>query len=117
MENPLSMVLEAVVSQQLIPTLNGSLVPAFEIMLVTPAIRNMIRDGKVHQIDSAIFSGASEGMRTMDSSLFNLYQEGKITEETAEIVFNRINKKAEDYFLRNGLRLIAKFSQQDSITD
>ncbi|MEG0377143.1 MAG: PilT/PilU family type 4a pilus ATPase [Eubacterium sp.] len=79
----LSMVLQAVVSQQLVPTVDGRLTPAFEIMLVTPAIRNMIRDAKVHQIDSAIFSGAREGMCTMDSSLLELYKAGKITEQTA----------------------------------
>lgn len=79
----LSMILQAVVSQQLVPTVDGSLTPAFEIMLVTPAIRNMIRDGKVHQIDSAIFSGAKEGMCTMDASLLELYRQGRITEQTA----------------------------------
>ena len=79
----LSMILQAVVSQQLVPTVDGSLTPAFEIMLVTPAIRNMIRDGKVHQIDSAIFSGTKDGMCTMDTSLLELYRQGRITEQTA----------------------------------
>ena len=63
----LSMVLQAVVSQQLIPTVDGKLVPAFEIMLVNSAIRNMIREAKVHQIDNVIFSSQSTGMRSMDS--------------------------------------------------
>ena len=71
------------VSQQLVPTVDGSLTPAFEIMLVTPAIRNMIRDGKVHQIDSTIFSGTKDGMCTMDTSLLELYRQGRITEQTA----------------------------------
>lgn len=79
----LSMVLRAVVSQQLIPSVDGSLVPAFEIMLLTPAIRNMIRESKVHQIDSAIFAGASLGMITMDQSILNLYKAGRITADTA----------------------------------
>ncbi len=79
----LSMVLRAVVSQQLIPSVDGSLLPAFEIMLLTPAIRNMIRESKVHQIDSAIFAGASMGMITMDQSIFNLYKQGRITADTA----------------------------------
>lgn len=79
----LSMVLRAVVSQQLIPGIDGRLVPAFEIMTVNPAIRNMIREAKTYQIDSAIFSGASVGMCTMDSSLLQLYHSGRITAENA----------------------------------
>ncbi len=79
----LSMVLQAVVSQQLVPTVDGKLYPAFEIMLVNPAIRNLIREEKIHQIDSAIAAGAAEGMRTMDQSLFNLVKEGKVSKETA----------------------------------
>ncbi len=79
----LSMVLDAVVSQQLVPSVEGMLVPAFEIMLLTPAIRNMIRESKVHQIDSAIYAGAAQGMTTMDQSILNLYKEGRITADTA----------------------------------
>lgn len=79
----LSMVLTAVISQQLVPTVDGSVVPALEIMTVTPAIRNMIRDNKVHQIDGLIYSSAKEDMISMDSSLLNLYKDGKITAETA----------------------------------
>lgn len=79
----LSMVLRAVVSQQLIPSVDGSLIAAFEIMLLTPAIRNMIRESKVHQIDTAIYAGAAMGMITMDQSILNLYKTGKITADTA----------------------------------
>ncbi len=79
----LSMVLDAVVSQQLIPSVEGALVPAFEVMILTPAIRNMIRESKVHQIDSAIFAGAALGMSTMDQSVLALYKEGRITAEMA----------------------------------
>lgn len=78
----LSMVLEAVVSQQLVPDINGKLIPAFEIMTVNSAIRNLIRESKVHQIDNIILSSSSEGMVTMNNDLFRLYKEGKITEET-----------------------------------
>ncbi len=74
----LSMVLQAVVSQQILPTLNGKEVPAFEIMLVNSAIRNMIRESKVHQIDTVIYSSAGEGMQSMDSSLLDLYQKNLI---------------------------------------
>lgn len=79
----LSMVLTAVVSQQLVPTTDGQVVPALEIMTVTPAIRNMIRDNKVHQIDGIIYSSMKEDMISMDGSLLNLYKQGRITKETA----------------------------------
>lgn len=79
----LSMVLQAVISQQLVPTISGEMVPAFEIMTVTPAIRNMIRDNKIPQIDGIIYSSASNDMVAMDTSLLNLYREGIITAETA----------------------------------
>lgn len=79
----LSMVLEAVISQQLVPTMEGGQVPAFEIMTVTPAIRNMIRDNKIHQIDGLIYSSAKEDMISMDNSLLRLYKENRITQEVA----------------------------------
>ena len=79
----LSMVLQAVISQQLIPDINGHTIPAFEVMRLNPAIRNMIRDNKVHQIDGVISSSAHEGMRAMDQSLLELYKQNKITKETA----------------------------------
>ena len=78
----LSMVLQAVVSQQLVPSIDGRMVPAFEIMTVTPAIRNMIRDNKVHQIDGIIYTSAKEDMISMDNSLLTLYRKGIITQET-----------------------------------
>ncbi len=79
----LSTVLNAVVSQQLVPTVHGRMVPAFEIMTVTPAIRNMIRDNKVHQIDGIIYSSAKDDMISMDSSLLKLYKSGIIDRDTA----------------------------------
>lgn len=79
----LSMVLQAVVSQHLVPTVHGTLVPAFEIMTVTPAIRNMIRDNKIPQIDGIIYSSSGQDMISMDSSLANLYKEGTIIREAA----------------------------------
>ena len=78
----LSMVLRTVVSQQLLPDQNGELVPAFEIMHMTPAIRSMIRDSKSYQIDNAIAAGSGDGMVTMDQSILALYQAGKISRET-----------------------------------
>ena len=79
----LSMVLQAVISQQLIPDVNGHTIPVFEVMRLNPAIRNMIRDNKVHQIDGVIASSAHEHMRSMDQSLLELYKQSKITKETA----------------------------------
>ena len=79
----LSMVLQAIVSQQLVPSVDGGAVPAFEIMFANTAVRNLIREEKTHQIDSVIAASSAEGMRTMDQSLFNLAKEGRITKEMA----------------------------------
>lgn len=79
----LSMVLHTVVSQQLLPATDGTLVPAFEIMHSSAAIRALIRDNKTHQLDSAIAAAGSEGMRTMDQSIQELYYTGKVSRETA----------------------------------
>lgn len=87
----LSMVLRAIVSQQLIPAIGGGVVPAFEVMFANSAIRNMIRESKVHQIDNAIFSSGGENMISMDTSIYNLYKEGKITAENA--INYSVNKK------------------------
>ena len=79
----LSMVLQAVVSQQLIPTVDGTVAPVFEVMMVNPAIRNMIRESKIHQIENVVSSSQSEGMISMDASLMALFQEGRITRQDA----------------------------------
>ena len=79
----LSMVLQGVVSQQLVPGKDGSLLPAFEIMTVNSAIRNMIRDNKVPQIDGILYSSGKPEMVSMDSGLLRLYREKRITAETA----------------------------------
>ena len=79
----LSSVLRTVVSQQLLPDVDGGQIPAFEIMHITSAISSMIRDGKNHQIDSAIAAGAGDGMLSMDGSILELYRRGRITAETA----------------------------------
>ena len=79
----LSMVLQAVVSQQLVPGTDGRMIPVFEIMTVTPAIRNMIRENKSFQIDGLLYASSSPQMTSTDSSLLQLYREGKIERETA----------------------------------
>ena len=78
----LSMVLQAIVSQQLIPDVSGNMIPVFEIMTVTPAIRNMIRDNKVPQIDGIVYSSNQDNMISMDANLLKLYQAGRITKDT-----------------------------------
>ena len=87
----LAMVLEGVVSQQLLPALDGTLVPAFEVMAVNSAIRNMIRESKGHQIDNVISQGAAEGMVTMDQSLLRLAQSGRVSRE--EVLRHSINSE------------------------
>lgn len=79
----LSMVLNTVVSQQLLPGINGELIPAYEVMRMNNAIRSLIRESKSHQIDNVIASGSGEGMVTMDQSILKLYQEKRITKDTA----------------------------------
>ena len=75
----LASVLEAVISQQLLPTIDGkSRVAAFEVMLGTPAIKNLIREDKAHQIPSIMQTSKKIGMQTMDDSLFSLYLKHKI---------------------------------------
>ena len=79
----LAMVLQTVVSQQLVPLVDGGLAPAFEIMHLNNAVRNMIRESKVHQLDALIASSGGEGMITMDASLLELVKQRRITKETA----------------------------------
>ena len=94
----LASVLQAVVSQKLVPSVSGEMVPAFEIMVLTPAIRNLIREEKVHQIDGIIYTSAAENMIAMDSSILDLYKKGIIDRHTAiseavnpEIMEKRLN--------------------------
>lgn len=79
----LAMVLRTVISQQLLPTIGGGQAPAFEIMHLNNAIRSMIRDSRIHQIDQVIQTSAAEGMISMDESILRLYKAGCITAETA----------------------------------
>ncbi len=77
-------VIQAIISQQLLPKADGSgRIAAFEVMVATTAIRNLIREEKIHQIDTAIQTGAKFQMQTMDTSLLELYKKGIITKEVA----------------------------------
>ena len=97
----LATVLEGVVSQQLIPRRDGSgVVPAVEVMVVTPAIRNLIREGKPYQINSMIQTGTSSGMQSLEANLAKLVSDGIITQDDAmvraadpQILFQMINKR------------------------
>lgn len=80
----LSMVLKAVISQRLILTNDGQQIPVFEVMCVNPAIQNLIREGKTHQIDNAIYGGGAD-MISMDTELARLVKEGRISSETAHL--------------------------------
>ena len=81
----LSVALEGVMTQQLIPTADGSSrVVAAEVLVPTPAVRNLIREGKTHQIPSAMQTGSNVGMQTMDTALATLVRAGKITQRVAE---------------------------------
>lgn len=79
----LSMCLQAVVTQQLVPLKTGGRTLAVELMLVTDAIRNLIRSGNTPQIANAVATSAALGGQTMDQALIRLVREGKITRETA----------------------------------
>lgn len=79
----LSAVLMAVCSQRLIPAIGGGRVVAAEIMVANSAVRSIIREGKTHQLDTTIQTGANEGMQTMDRTLAKLVQQGTITYDNA----------------------------------
>ena len=81
----LSITLQAVISQKLIPSLRGGRVAACEVMVVTPAIRNLIREGKTPQISNAIMTSSAEGSITMDNCLIKLYREKKISGQMARL--------------------------------
>jgi len=81
----LSGALQGIVSQQLLPTADGrGRVVACEVLVATPGIRNLIRDGKTHQLLTALQTGTQHGMVTMDASLADMYKRGIITLETAQ---------------------------------
>lgn len=77
-------VLESIISQQLVPTLDGKKrIAAFEVMHANSAVRNLIREGKTHQLMSVLQTNKQSGMITMDETLANLYNDFRISKETA----------------------------------
>lgn len=81
----LASTLEGVVSQRLIPAIGGGRLPAVEILLATPAVRAVIREGKTHQIDNIITTSIDLGMSSLNRSLLKLIRDGKISLEVAKM--------------------------------
>jgi twitching motility protein PilT len=79
-------ILMAICSQRLIPALGGGRVPAAEILIANPAVRNIIREGKNYQLEAVIQTGAEAGMQSMDRTLVSLVHAGKISYEEAKIL-------------------------------
>ena len=79
----LSNILQAICAQRLVPAIGGGRVVAAEILIANPAVRSVIREGKTHQLDTIIQTGADQGMQTMDRTLVKLIQTGVITYDTA----------------------------------
>ncbi|MDR1696119.1 MAG: PilT/PilU family type 4a pilus ATPase [Endomicrobium sp.] len=79
----LANILRAVISQRLLPVINGGLVPAVEILVNSPHVKSLIAENKLSDINAAMKDSAYYGMQTFNQSLMELYKEGKITEETA----------------------------------
>lgn len=80
----LAAVLQGIVSQQLVPKINDNgRIAALEIMIATPAIQNLVREGKTHQIESAVQTGGKYGMKTMDMALAELYKKNIISYDNA----------------------------------
>jgi twitching motility protein PilT len=81
----LSVALQGIITQQLLPTADGSgRVAACEVLIPNPAVRNLIREGKTHQIYSVLQTGSAQGMQTMDAALVSLVRTGKISQKQAE---------------------------------
>ena len=79
----LANILMAICSQRLIPAIGGGRIAAAEILIATPAVRNIIREGKSHQLEAVIQTGAEFGMQSMDKTLVGLVQKGAITYDEA----------------------------------
>lgn len=82
----LANILVAICAQRLVPTIGGGRIAAAEILVATPAVRNIIREGKSHQLEAVIQTGAEHGMQSMDKTLVNLIHNGTITYDEARNV-------------------------------
>lgn len=79
----LANILQAICSQRLIPAIGGGRIAAAEVLIANPAVRNIIREGKSHQLDAVIQTGADQGMQSMDKTLAGLVQAGTVTYDEA----------------------------------
>lgn len=79
----LASILMAICSQRLIPSVGGGRLPAMEILIANPAVRNIIREGKTHQLDAIIQTSADQGMQTMDRTLAQMVRNGNVTYDNA----------------------------------
>ena len=79
----LANILQGICAQRLVPAIGGGRVVAAEVMVANPAIRNIIREGKTHQLDTVIQTGSDQGMQTMDRTLVKLVQSGVVTYDDA----------------------------------
>ena len=80
----LASILQGICSQRLVPAIGGGRIPVTEVLVANSAVRNIIREGKTHQLDSVIQTGADQGMQSLDKTLVNMVKGGKITREEAK---------------------------------
>ncbi len=91
--------LKGIICQQQVTGVDGRQIAVFEVLRSTPAIQNMIREGKLHQLESTMQQSSAEGMFTIDMSLLKLYKEGKIDRNTALVSCNNfefVSKRLEN---------------------
>lgn len=85
-------ILQGVCSQRLVPAIGGGRIPAAEVLVANSAVRNIVREGKTHQLDSVIQTGAEQGMQSLDKTMVNLVRGGKITYEEAKNYANDLEE-------------------------
>ncbi|MBN1366823.1 MAG: type IV pilus twitching motility protein PilT [Dehalococcoidales bacterium] len=110
----LSQITEAVLSQTLLPRVGGGRVAAFEIMVATSAVRNLIRERKVYQLPSVIQLGGKDGMQSLDQSLATLAREGVITRETALAKAIDV-EQYEKWYKAKGVEVLNQTSRSKSL--
>ena len=88
----LALNLRGIVSQRLVPRLSGGRVPAIEILLGTPRVRELLKKCAVEELKGAMAAGATEGMQTFDQSLYSLLQAGQISQEDALLAADSANE-------------------------
>ncbi len=82
----LANILMAICAQRLLPAIGGGRVAAAEVLIATPAVRNIIREGKSHQLEAVIQTGADQGMQSMDKTLVNMIHNGVVTYDEARMI-------------------------------